>query len=623
MCGFVVVFGETKGHGDVCDLLRHRGPDSQGHATLAGPGWQVELHFRRLAIVDLDRRSDQPYGDKDRGLLVYNGELYNTDELAESLRRRGVRFHTQGDTEVLYELLLQPDYPDLLNQLDGMFSFTLIRPDGTVLAGRDRFGIKPLYVSTDPSGRPTAFASELRALRSLGLAGDVDIVAVAQAAFFLWTPPPRTGWRRCSTAPPGVVRELRLPDREWRTAWTAPERFGGDIGAAVSLSVQRQVRADVPVALLLSGGLDSTWLALELDRMGFTGPFIGARAASGLDRRREPFADDGPYAARVAAALGREVRWTELDVGLLRRLPELVATVESPFGDPAALTLASLARSASAEATVLLSGVGVEELFLGYERHQAIKALQRIPASVRRTLASSRHWPVPRRFRERANKLARLAGYSPADWAWASQSYFSERDWGRLCPEVSLDEVAEPHRSLAASVLRRGGTPLQAAATCDRALFLPGLNLLYADKASMRSSVELRVPFLSEPVTSAALAHPAEDHVRLGNGKALFRQAAADSGVPEFVVRRAKSGFGAPVRSILAAEGAPYWEAARQSAVFDHLFVRGFADSLFSDHVHGRREVGLALFGLLSIAAWWDANVERGVVQVGTTEASV
>ncbi|MFF4208656.1 asparagine synthase (glutamine-hydrolyzing) [Streptomyces sp. NPDC001796] len=610
MCGFVVVLnGAAAGH-DPCTTIEHRGPDSSGHRDFHGADWHASLHFRRLAIVDVGPRSDQPFGDAERGFLVYNGEIYNAPEVRRTLRSRGVRFTTEGDTEVLHELLLQPDVELLLGQVDGMFAFVQVLPDGQVRYGRDRLGIKPLYVATDTAGRVAALASEIAPLRTLGLAEHVDPVAVAQGAMFLWTPPPRTGWLRVRSAPAGSVHCLRPPGYAHpRLLWQAGTTGRAlDIAEAVRESVRRQVRADVPVGLLLSGGVDSTWIGVELRRAGFTGPVFSARDATSPEGLAEPFEGDAPYAERAARHLGMPLRWVDLDVDVLRQIPEMVRVMEVPFGDPAAIALMRLSRAARDEATVLLSGLGVEELFLGYERYQAVRALQRMPASGRRLLGRASAGPVPARLRERVDKLGRMCALRPRDWAWSSQAYFSGEEWARLSPKTGLDEVTAAHRDVVDPLLAEGASPLSAVAECDRRLFLPGLNLLYGDRASMRASVELRVPFLGEPVVASALAVRAEDQLRPGNGKALFRAAASDAGVPDFVTRRSKTGFSAPVRSLLRRHGRHLWPRVRQSGIFDELFDRRIADQFVSEHVSGERERGLAVFGLFCAAVWWERN---------------
>ncbi|MFI2432279.1 asparagine synthetase B family protein [Streptomyces sp. NPDC018693] len=619
MCGFVALLNQSalsspQPHTDPCAALAHRGPDACGHLDLHGWGWHTALHFRRLAVVDLDPRSDQPFGSPDRGVLVYNGEIYNVPQLRETLRGRRVTFTTEGDTEVLYELLMQPDAAQLLDQVDGMFAFALVLPDGELRYGRDRLGVKPLYMASDGAGRLAALASEIEPLRAAGLAGDADPVAVAQGAMFLWTPPPRTGWQRVRAVPAGTALTCRPPRYDhpsvwWRAGSPAPVE---DIGAAVRESVARQVRADVTVGLLLSGGLDSTWLGVELARQGFTGPAFAARPRRSAANSAEPFEDDAPYAARVARRLDLPLTWVDLDVDVLRRIPELVTTMELPFGDPAAFALMQLSRAARDRSTVLLSGLGVEELFLGYERYQAVRLLQRLPAWARPALGATAVVPRPRRYRGRADKFDRLLQLGPRDWAWATQAYYSGREWAALSPLVGLEAVTERHREVAGTVLDNGGTPLAALAECDRRLFLPGLNLLYGDRASMRASVELRVPFLGEPVVACGLGAVAEDQLCLGNGKARFRAAAVASGVPEFVARRPKTGFGAPVRSLLREHGARLWPQVRRSPVFDDVFHRQAADRFVTEHLTGERDRGLAVFGLFCAAVWWERNVTGG-----------
>lgn len=596
---------------DICACIEHRGPDSIGHRTVRGESWRAEMHFRRLAIVDLDERSDQPFGDARRGVLVYNGEIYNWHDLRNVLIERGVVFSTSGDTEVLYELLLQPDWTGLMDRVDGMFAFVLVLPSGELRFGRDRFGIKPLYVARDTSGSISAFASEIAPLRAAGLLGDVDPVAVAQGLFFLWTPPPRTGWQRCETVTPGIIYSTS-PQRYATQAvlWRAPSpEAADDIGAAVRMSLSRQVQADVSVGLLLSGGLDSSWLALELAESGFHGPILVARTAAAADRATEPFEEDAPFAEQLANTLGLEVTWLNLDLNVLRQVGLLADMVEHPFGDPAALVLLGLCQQARSSATVLLSGVGVEELFLGYERYQAVQALQRLHPRARSAAARLGKVPLPRRYRERGDKFRRLLALDPVDWSWATQSYFGPKEWSQLAPNITLESLVTEHRATAAEVRDNGGSPLEAQAACDRKLFLPGLNLCYADRASMRASVELRVPFLSEAVASTALSVPSEQQLRLGDGKARFRAAARTAGVPAFVTKRSKTGFGAPVRTLLRVHGAKLWAEIGNAELFKDLVDRKVAETYFAQHVAGERERGLALYGLISAAVWWERHV--------------
>lgn len=614
MCGFVVVVNERpRPERDICESIHHRGPDSCGHVTVGQGDWSVDLHFRRLAVVDLDHRSDQPFGDIARGHLVYNGEIYNADAVRQELRRRRVRFTTSGDTEVFFQIMLQPDWPDLLGSLDGMFAFAFVSPKGEIRYGRDRVGIKPLYEATGADGHLRALSSEISPLQDGGFLGSVDATEVAAAAMFLWVPPPGTGWSRCRQVTPGMVVTRQPADFTATTRvhiGTSTERMSS-INEAVRESLARQVQADVPVALLLSGGLDSTWLAHELARARRDLPLLSARNAPGETWSAEPFTEDAPFAERVAQGLGRDLSWIELDSGLIRRIPEMARVMEQPFGDPAALSLMSLSTAASEEATVLLSGVGVEELFLGYERYQAIKALSRVRAGgpvLRRLLSLV---PLSRRLRERAVKFERMLEATPADWLWVSQSYFGPDTWRQLFPSVPLDAVVATHRRAGDAALAGGASLLEAAAQVDSELFLPGLNLMYADRASMHASIELRVPFLGEPVRSAAAAFTSEQHVGLGDGKRQFRAAAAAAGVPAFVLHRSKTGFGAPVRTILRRHGLTIWAGISDCEIFDDLIDRRAAGALFEAHVSGQQELGLPLFGLCSLAAWWEQNVSR------------
>lgn len=613
MCGFVVLIDRntpTDGH-DVCSAISHRGPDSCGHAYVRSASIRLDLHFRRLAIVDLDARSDQPFGDEESGITLYNGELYNADELRRELADRGHHFRTSGDTEVVHVLLQQHDWQELLAQADGMYAFVALSPEGAIRYGRDRCGIKPLYEAFSHSGKLLGLSSEIAPLRQAGVVGDVDEVSVAAAAMFLWVPPPATGWRGCRQVAAGSVvsKAAGADDLE---IWNLPTlASGGDIRQSVRESLRRQVHADVPVALLLSGGLDSSWLAYELAEMGLRVPLLSARFAQRATQTAEPFEADAPYAARVAHSLGQAATWFDLDDRVLQHIPHMVDAVEQPFGDPAAIALMGLSRAASEHAKVLLSGIGVEEVFLGYERYQAIKALSRLSPLARRHGRAVVREIAARspRLRERLAKFERLLLADPEDWPWMSESYYDDALWQRLVPSIAMEKVTARHREEIRRARAAGATHLEAAAHSDRRLFLPGLNLQYGDRSSMRASVELRVPFLGDPVLQAAGRYSASDHVGIGNGKRRFRAAASDAGVPDFILKRSKTGFGAPVRSILRANGKQVWAGIRGGAIFDDLLDRETAQSLFEEHVDGRAEHGLRLFSFCALAVWWETHV--------------
>jgi asparagine synthase (glutamine-hydrolysing) len=572
----------------------------------------VELHFRRLAIVDLDQRSDQPFGDPKTAVTVYNGEIYNAEDLRSLLSSRGHRFVTSGDTEVIHVLLQQPDWLQLLGKVDGMYAFVVVSSDGWIRYGRDRSGIKPLYEALSTSGRLLGLASAITPLREAGVVREVDTIAVAAAAMFLWVPPPATGWRDCQQVEPGSVVSVRVGGNERRVSWLpALEPGHGDIRQAVQESLFRQVQADVPVALLLSGGLDSSWLAYELADMGIRMPFLSARFVQRENGGAEPFEEDAPYAERIAQSLGQSPIWLDLDERCLRHIPSMVDTVEQPFGDPAAITLRGLCDVAARHAKVVLSGIGVEEIFLGYERYQAIKVLSRMGSAARKLGSSIGDvMSVPAsRFRERTEKFERMLSVNPEDWAWVSQSYYGEAMWRRLFPDIDMNDVTVRHREEICRARDRGATPLETAAHVDRHLFLPGLNLQYSDRASMPSSVELRVPFLGDPVLRAAATYSAAEHVGMRNGKRLFRAAARDAGVPNFILRRSKTGFGAPVRSIFRDHGSDVWAGIQRGAIFDDLMDRETVRALFEGHVSGREDHGLRLFGLCSLAVWWESHM--------------
>jgi len=572
MCGIAGVFGEAdEGLArEFCRVLEHRGPDDQGvYVSASGP---VTLANRRLAILDLSPAGHQPMSSADgRYVLVYNGELYNFGELGEAMAAGGHRFRSRCDTEVLLEVMAGRG-AEALGSLNGMFAFALWdtrRRSGLLV--RDPFGVKPLYYAALPGGR-VIFGSEIKALLlHPEMSPGLDPAALEDYLAFLWTPGPRTMFEGVHKLSPGHY--LRWQDGRYSVEryyeLPAPDSGAGleDGEAALALrerlrvAVRRQRVSDVPVGLFLSGGLDSSALLAEMaagEGAGKVRCYTAAFPAE--DNAYDQFTDDLPYAREVARKFGAPL--TELDIRpqVAELLPRLLYHLDEPLGDPAIINTYLICRQARQDgAIVLLTGQGADELLGGYRRHLGPVLNARlgwIPASLRAAAArAAARLPAgrPGRLGGALRRLRKLA--APLERAPLEQ--FVE-----YCQWLRDEEVRSLlHPDLAATLGSRrpsGGTrellgQSPSPRLVDRMLyrdlktFLPALNLAYTDKMGMAAGVEARVPYLDLELAEFAWGLPARQKIRGLQGKWLLRRAMRGV-LPDSVLRRPKTGFGAPVR---------------------------------------------------------------------------
>lgn len=525
----------------------HRGPDDAG-AWSSGP---LSLGFRRLAVIDLETGNQPLRLEDDRAVVVLNGEIYNFRELRDELTAKGHRFRTKGDVEVFLRL-----YADCgmaaFARLRGMFAFALWDASRrALLLGRDRFGIKPLFVAR--RGEQVAFASELSTLLAGGFPDSHDIDRL-QLRHYLWqkyTSPAGSILSGVKQVPPGHVIEFG-PEGERVTAYWQPpaepmEDPGDDeaeerVAALLRQAVRRQLVADVPVGVFLSGGLDSSTLT-TLVREEKDGPvetfavgFSGEGAVSEL-----------PYAARVAGTLGTVHRELPMDAATVASdLDAIFSRLDGPLGDATAIPTWYVSRLARESVTVALSGEGADELFGGYPRQRYDVGLDSIGAVGRRVLplaftATGR--PVSDRMRARLTMPSGLA---------------RQLDWSRVLTAEAIDELAasplpdedallEAHAGLAGEWERMAESdPVNARLMTDRALFLPGDLLPKVDRMSMAVSLEVRVPYLDEDLAEYVMALPGGQKIRGTKGKAVLRSVAKKL-LPASILNRPKQGFDVPI----------------------------------------------------------------------------
>lgn len=617
MCGWVGVFGAPERRAALraaAATLASRGPDGSGERVISEGPLQAGLAHRRLAILDPTPAGAQPMYDEQRGVsVVYNGEIYNSPELRKELEAKGVRFRSGSDTEVL--LLGWAEWGDeILQRIEGIFSFALLdERRGRALLARDRMGVKPLYWAMVDGALVAGSAP--RAILSLRpkLRPQLDRIALAQFLTLLWIPHPRTPWSAIKKLPPATAMSFAGGDlRTWRY-WTAPEPTDeppdvDDLRDRLEAATKRQLLSDVPVGLLLSGGLDSTLLLAFMARH-YDGPKLHALTAGyeAAAQRLEIVPDDMGY-ARLAAAQYPQVDLTEVVIGgdPCADLDALAFHFDDPVADPAAITLYRLCLASDTK--VLLSGVGGEELFAGYPRHERLgtaRTAARLPRQVRRFLGNIS--PVLRGGRAGAlnsprrnvQKLTRAIGDRGRPHYWRMMAQLTFTELHSLMP----DAAATAFNELDAQSPPMATTTLGQALTFDRYQFLPNLNLGYVDKAAMAAGVEVRVPLLDEAVVGIAFKTDPSAMIAGSASKAPLRDAARHL-VPPTIIERSKAGFGGPVRSWFR-EPNSYQLKERVDALSEVSLIKpNAARAIFDDATTGRNDAALSAWSLVFLERW-------------------
>ncbi|WP_414660868.1 asparagine synthase (glutamine-hydrolyzing) [Horticoccus sp. 23ND18S-11] len=598
------------------DTLQHRGPDDARSAHDA----VCYLGFRRLAILDLSAAGAQPLRSADDShWIVFNGEIYNFLELRAELEREGVVFRGHSDTEVLLALYRRHGHA-MLERLNGMFAFAIYdRSRRTLWLARDRLGEKPLYLW--PRAHGFAFASELRALRMLpDFPAETDPAVVADYFRFGFVPGTRCIWPGVRKLPPACSIEYNLatgqlgaPVRYWTPPAVAPvhdessvEETVERVGALIDGAVALRLRADVPVGCFLSGGLDSSLVAESAARQS-------GRTMSALTVSFPGWGDDeSAVASETAERFGFRTHVIPLDAGGLDEVPALCAHFDEPFADASLLPTALVCRAARRHFTVVLGGDGGDEAFGGYDNHVRAARfgwVDRVPRVFRQLAGGLSAWaPADSRLERLGRRLPQPTGR----WGLGAKLYPFERTGSRLLA-VSGEDAATACARIDADlgVLQRGA--LDEAQRTDLQLYLPDDVLVKTDRMSMRSSLEVRAPFLDHHVVAAGLALPPELRVSEVRGKHVLRLLARRRGFSEAVWNGPKRGFGVPLRPWL-------WDGpgtARMREVFlggasrvDAMFHRPALLDLWS-RAERNPALTASVFRVLAFR-WWHAGLHGG-----------
>jgi asparagine synthase (glutamine-hydrolysing) len=591
------------------DLIRHRGPDDEGIYT-DGP---CGIGMRRLSIIDLST-GHQPMSNEDGSIwIVFNGEIYNYQELRDDLIGKGHRFTTNSDTETLIHLYEQ-EGTDGLQRLRGMFAYCIWDArKRKMLLVRDRFGKKPLYYANTSSG--FYFASELKCLRAAGVPLDLDSDALRLYFRFGNIPDPYSAFRSIRKLMPGCWIECSADGtieqgRYWRLPSFAEENQTGlsesqaaeQVRELFDESVRIRLISDVPLGAFLSGGIDSS---LVVASMALQSSEPVKTFSIGFE---EAAYNELPYAQLVAARYRTDHHDIMVRPDSVSLINKLVHHFDEPFGDSSAIPTYLVSEFAARHVKVALSGDGGDEFFAGYPivgDVQRFEFLDRVPRSLRKVAS----WVADALPYSAYGKgfLHTVGSQSPLDRYFNLNfvPYFLRKRM--LNPEWMLSaDVPVLEHLLPDSFLANGADLLSQAMYFEATAILTGDFLAKVDRASMAASLEVRCPFLDHRFAEFATRIPVSWKWRNGKGKRILLEAMGDR-LPPQLLTRSKMGFGVPL--------AQWFRGPLRELVHDSLLSQSFLDRgivspefvryMLEEHASGRRSNHNHMYRLLMLELWF------------------
>src|SRR5689334_14591585 len=605
----------------MCERMLHRGPDSEGLFVTTG----AALGMRRLAIIDLVT-GEQPAFNEDRSVaVILNGEIYNYRELRRDLEKRGHSFRSASDTEVLPHLYEEYG-DDMVRELNGMFAFALWDSNRRrLLIARDRFGEKPLYWGV--FDRTLLFASEPKVLLAHpSVRPTLSLQALRHYLSFDYVPAPLSIYEGINKLPAAhklTIENGRVNiERYWRLSYKTADPVPSENEAAEQLrelladAVRMRLVSDVPLGVLLSGGVDSSTVA------ALAVPASSEAVKTFSISFAEASFDESAYARGVAKFLGTDHHEKRLSANLAANLvSEIGAWMDEPFSDPSLVPTYLLSRFTRKHVTVALGGDGGDELFAGYQMyagHRWAEVYKRVPAPLRRGLIEPmvRLLPVKTKnlsFDYKALRFVNGVNYDTVTrhHVWFG-SFTPQEQEQLLSPEalaVSDGEIYADARAIAAEC--NNDDLVTRMQSVDTRLYLAEDILTKVDRASMAVSLEVRAPFLDPRVAEFASSLPSRYKLHGYTSKYILKKAAKDM-VPSFVWRRGKKGFGVPFAKWLKAELRPLArdllspERLRRGGLFNPEYVAKLQD----EHERGVANHRKLLWTLLSFELWRESFVE-------------
>jgi asparagine synthase (glutamine-hydrolysing) len=602
--------------------LNHRGPDQEGLYQ----DHSICLGHRRLSIIDLSEAGRQPMPNEDKTLwIVFNGEIYNYQELRPELEKHGHRFRSNTDTEVILHLF-ESEGEACVNKLRGMFAFAIWNSrDEILFIARDRLGKKPLYYYFD--SRVFAFASEMKALLlHPRVAKEIDLQAVDEYLSYQYVPAPRSIFRDIRKLPPAHTlvckrHDLRL-EKYWEPDFTRKISFQSEkeleTGVINQLEECTRIRlkSDVPLGAFLSGGVDSSAVVALMARNMNT-----PVKTFSIGFEEEDYSEL-KYARRVAGLFQTDHHEFVVKPDTVEILPKLVWHYDEPFSDSSALPAYYLSQMTREHVTVALNGDGGDEAFAGYEKYLAMRFfsyLNQLPERGRRLLQRlGNSLPEQAEKRNLLRKFKRFLKTSTGNFTTdylGLMTLFDDRSKKVLyTPEFAHHlEVNPPADRFLISLLEQGSSLhwIDRISRTDYESYLPNDLLAKVDIASMAHSLELRSPFLDHKFVEFSASLPPQLKLNGTKTKDLLKRALGKI-LPEDILNRKKMGFGVPLNHWFRG---PLQKFAREtllskSSLKRHYFEAEQVGQLLSEHAAGRKDHAYKLWNLLVLEIWHQVFVD-------------
>lgn len=621
ICGYINLDGSpAKADGALeamCDAIVHRGPDDRG-TRIDGP---VALGMQRLSIIDL-AGGHQPIPNEDKTVwVVFNGEIYNFPELRDDLERRGHRFSTRTDTEVLVHLYEEHGV-DCVKRLNAMAAMALWdRKARRLLLARDRLGKKPLYYTV--AGNTLVFGSELKALfRHPRIRRRVDITALSKYLAYEYVPAPFSIVEGVQKLLPGHVLVVEKggirTDRYWGLTYTPKQRqavseeeIAEEFLSRFREAVRRRLMSDVPLGVFLSGGLDSSSITALMSELS-----PGRVKSFSIGFTEQSF-DESPYAKLVAGVLGTEHReFVMQEKEALELIPVLTRVMDEPLGDGSLVPTYWLSQQTRKYVTVALSGEGGDELFCGYPTYAAhwlADWYTRLPRAVMKRTLEPLLWRLPVStanfsFDFKIKKFLSGLDYPPDVRHQVWMGSFGPVEQRELfLPEVYRKLRNEALYSEVPRVIDAGRpeSRVDHVSCLDTSLYLPEDLLVKADRASMACSLELRAPLLDYTLAEFIATLPSDLKFRNFTTKYLYKKAVGKI-LPKEIVHRKKKGFGIPISKWIKKDlkGLFLENLAPEKIRAEGFFRPEYVQTLLADHLDGRKDNRKHLWTLLMFELW-------------------
>ncbi len=636
MCGIFGQLGIEPAAVDCSLTIQHRGPDDSGYECLpvsGTPCW-VTLSHRRLAIIDLSPAGHQPMCNEDGWIwIIFNGEIYNFQELRPELIAAGHRFRSKTDTEVIIHGYEEWGN-DVVKRLRGMFAFAIW--DGRqkrMLIARDRVGKKPLFYFCD--GQQLVFASEIKAILATGaVQAEADPASVHDYLTYLYFPPPRTAYKRIFKLPPATCMQVDvLPggdvqSRAWQY-WDPLESCAelAEIPAAdlidrtrsmIEEAVRIRLVSDVPLGVSLSGGIDSSTITALASRS-----CQKKLQTFSIGFRDSDFYNELPFAKMVAERFETDHHVLHADARCVECLTEVVRHFDEPFGNPTAILQYILTKQMRQYVTVAISGDGGDEVFGGYVRYagaQLAGYYRTLPDFVTKGLMVR----LSKRMRDdtrgrhgfrRLREFAECAWQAEEEMYLSWVGYFSEEEKRTLyTPSFRSQLNGRDSGDFLRDLFRRASRldPLNRLGYVDLASFLSSNCLEYSDRMSMANSLEVRCPFADHELVEFALHLRPSLKVRYFDTKWILKRAMCGI-LPEPVLRKKKVGFNPPASQWINGELKPLIAEFLAPKVIERrgMFRPHAVSRLIREHAESRRDNTLKIWALLMIELWQRLYFDR------------